>query len=164
MRKEAILMLCCAIALTGSPARGAVEAGMTLKGGLRAPPPCTISDGGTLAIEFGDRVGINKVNDENYRQKVDYTIRCDSPGALPWEVVLMVKGTATAFDKTAVQTNKTDLGIRLYQNGASLLINSAIKVDPANPPRLEAMPVAKPGATLTEGAFSATATLQANYQ
>lgn len=164
MKRHTFGMLLCAGVWFAGPAWAEEQAAINLRGTLRAPPPCTISDGGTLAIEFGERVGINKVDGENYRQKVDYRIRCDAPGALPWEVFLTVKGTATAFDKAAVQTDKGALGIRLYQDGKPFTLNSGIKVDPASPPQLEAVPVAKPGAALTEGAFAATATLQASYQ
>ncbi|MGP2705730.1 fimbrial protein, partial [Serratia marcescens] len=56
------------------------------------------------------------------------------------------------------------LGIRIYQNAQPFKVGSALPIDPAKPPVLEAVPVGKSGETLTEGAFEATATLRADYQ
>ncbi|EPQ1332177.1 fimbrial protein [Serratia ureilytica] len=159
--KQAAIVLLLAF---GPACLAAEDVKMNFRGTLRAPPPCTINDGGTVAVDFGQRVGVNKVDGVNYRQQVDYLISCDSPGARPWEMMLSLKGAATAFDRAAVQTDKTDLGIRLYQNDMPFALNTSFKIDPGNPPRLEAVPVAKPGAVLKEGAFVATATLQVDYQ
>ncbi|HIF6626333.1 putative minor fimbrial subunit StfF [Acinetobacter baumannii] len=161
MQRKAFIL---ALALVGGAAQAAEEAAMKFHGTLRAPPPCTINDGGIVETDFGQRVGINKVDGVNYRQAVAYRLSCNLNDALPWELTLTLKGNATAFDKAALQTDKTDLGIRLYRNDEPFVINSSLNIDPANPPRLEAVPVARPGAALSEGAFSATATLQADYQ
>lgn len=141
---------------------------MSFHGTLIAPPPCTISnglnDGSKIDVDFGERIGINKVDGINYRRTVDYRIRCEE-GAGKWDMTLIITGTATGFDEAAVQTQqKADLGIRLYQNGQPFILNQALPVDPNNLPVLEAVPVKAPGNTLTEGAFEATATLQAVYQ
>lgn len=134
---------------------------MAFRGGLIAPPPCTISGGKKIDVDFGDRVGVNKVDGQNYRQTIDYSITCE-PGALPWQMTLTLKG-GISFERAALQTNKPDLGIRVYQNDTPFIINTPLNIVPGNLPLLEAVPVVKPGATLTEGAFSATATLQADY-
>ncbi|EMJ4651134.1 fimbrial protein [Serratia marcescens] len=164
MRHVSVAIGLCGVAMFSAHVLAAAEADLRFRGMLRAPPPCTISDGGTVAVEFGQRVGINKVDGVNYRQTVDYRISCDSPGARPWEMWLTLKGSATAFDKAAVQTDNANLGIRIYQNDTPFTLNGSLKINPANPPRLEAVPVAKPGAALKEGTFVATATLQVNYQ
>ncbi|OKP49465.1 pilus assembly protein [Serratia marcescens] len=161
MKRNAFIL---ALALAGLSVQAAEEAEMKFRGTLRAPPPCTLNDGGIMEINFGQRVGINKVDGVNYRQAVTYRIRCNLNDSLPWELTLTLKGNATAFDKAALQTDKTDLGIRLYREDEPFEINSSLRIDPANPPRLEAVPVARPGAALSEGAFTATATLQADYQ
>ncbi|MBH3084210.1 fimbrial protein [Serratia bockelmannii] len=138
------------------------EVKMTFRGGLIAPPPCTINGGKKMDVDFGDRVGVNKVDGERYRQTIGYSVDCE-PGALPWQMTLTLKGNAS-FERAALQTNKPDLGIRIYQNDTPFIINTPIPISPSHLPVLEAVPVAKPGMTLTEGAFSATATLQADYQ
>ncbi|RNW04258.1 pilus assembly protein [Serratia nematodiphila] len=163
MNKGLAALLLTGVALFST--RGlAVEADMHFRGTLRAPPPCTVNSGAVVAVDFGQRVGITKVDGVNYRQTVDANIRCESPGVLKWEAILTLKGTATAFDKAAVQTDHTDLGIRIYQNGVPFTLNSSMQIDPNRPPQLEAVPVKKPGVELLEGAFAATATLQVDYQ
>lgn len=136
---------------------------MLFRGTLIEPPPCTINDGGMVDVDFGERVGINKVNGVNYLKLMDYRITCES-GATGLDMTLTLSGTETGYDPAAVQTDMADLGIKVLQNGTPFTLNTPLSIDPQNPPVLEAVPVKTPGATLTEGAFVATATLKAEYQ
>ena len=137
---------------------------MNFHGTLIAPPSCTINDESKIDVNFGERIGVNKVDGVNYRQTVDYGIRCDV-SAGKWDISLWLKGTRTSFDEAAVQTQeRADLGIRLYQNGQPFILNKALPIDPQNLPVLEAVPVKAPGAALTEGAFEAMAMLEVVYQ
>ncbi|EMW1017921.1 fimbrial protein [Serratia marcescens] len=137
---------------------------MTFRGTLIEPPPCTINDGNRVDVNFGERVGINKVDGVNYRQMMNYQITCDNAGSGSWALTLSLTGAAAGFDEQALQTNKTDLGIRIYQNDKPFTPGSTLDIDISNPPRLEAVPVKREGATLTEGAFESWATLRADYQ
>lgn len=137
---------------------------MTFRGTLIEPPPCTINDGNRVDVDFGERVGINKVDGVNYRQVMNYQIVCDSAGSGSWALTLSLTGAAAGFDEQALQTNKTDLGIRIYQNDKPFTPGSTLDIDISNPPRLEAVPVKREGVTLTEGAFESWATLRADYQ
>ncbi|VEA61599.1 Minor fimbrial protein prsF precursor [Serratia plymuthica] len=132
-------------------------------GTLNAPPPCTINNGEQVDVDFGNRVGVNKVDGQNYIQTVNYRISCE-PGISGLAMGLKVTGSATGFDSAALQTNITDLGIRLLQNGQVFTLNKRIDIDAANPPVLQAVPVKKPGVELKAGAFTVTATLLADYQ
>jgi type 1 fimbria pilin len=116
-----------------------------------------------IDVDFQDRVGISKVDGVNYLKTIDYSIVCD-PGVNPWEMRLTVSGTATAFDGAAVQTNINGLGIRLLQNGLPFTLNTPVVVPRGSKLVLQAVPVQKPGVDLSEGAFAAVATLQAEYQ
>ncbi|CAI0854438.1 fimbrial protein [Serratia proteamaculans] len=136
---------------------------LSFRGALIEPPACSINNGEDIDVDFGERVGIKKVNGVNYLQPVSYRITCE-PNASKWNMTLTVIGIQTAYDKAAVRTDVTDLGIRLIQNGKPFELNLPIPVNPANPPTLEAVPVQRPGAILEEGVFLATATLQAVYQ
>ncbi|CAI1543311.1 TPA: fimbrial protein [Serratia fonticola] len=136
---------------------------LLFRGTLIEPPPCKINDGATVDVDFGERVGVNKVDGVNYLQALNYRISCE-PGASGLDMTLTLRGQQTGYDTAAVRTNLADLGIRVLQNGKPFTLNQPIGIDPKNPPRLEAVPVKNPGATLKEGAFVATATLQANYQ
>lgn len=144
-------------------AQAASEADMSFHGTLITPPPCTINDNERIDVDFGERLGINKVDGVNYRIPVNYQISCEN-GNSGDSLSLSLSGTPVVFDEQALQTDRTDLGIRLYWNDTPFTPNSRIEVNPANPPRLEAVPVKRTGATLTEGAFEAWATLQADYQ
>ncbi|MGE6469010.1 fimbrial protein [Serratia proteamaculans] len=136
---------------------------MRLYGTLVEPPPCTINDGGNVEVDFGNRVGVKKVDGVNYLQPINYTISCD-PNANAWNMTLEIIGVPTDYDKAAVNADVTDLGIHILQNGQPFELNKPIPIRLANKPKLEAVPVKRPGAILKEGPFVATATLLATYQ
>ncbi|CAI1945644.1 putative minor fimbrial subunit StfF [Serratia quinivorans] len=136
---------------------------MKIRGTLIEPPPCTINDGNRVNVDFGERVGINKVNGVNYRQLMNYQITCDSTANGDWALRLSLSAMPAAFDKEALLSSKTDLGIRVYQNDVPFTPGSTLVISSKAPPRLEAVPVKREGATLTEGTFEAWATLRAEY-
>ncbi|ATM74932.1 putative minor fimbrial subunit StfF [Serratia fonticola] len=145
----------------GGPALAADN--MYFSGMLIEPPPCTINDGGEVDVDFGNRVGVSKVDGVNYLQPVNYRITC-SPGAGIWSMTLEVVGTPADYDEAAIKSNVDDLAIRLMQNGQRFMLNKPLAIKLNAPPTLDAVPVKRPGATLKEGAFEATATLLAVYQ
>ncbi|MGU9756061.1 fimbrial protein [Serratia marcescens] len=166
MSKEMVanaLLLAGVLSFTGvAMAEGDVD--MSFHGTLIEPPPCSINDGNQVDVDFGERVGINKVDGVNYRQMLNYQITCDTNGISNWALTLSLSGNAAGFDKEALLTSKDNLGIRVYQNDEPFTPGSTLDIDLANPPRLEAVPVKNEGSTLTEGAFEAWATLRADYQ
>ncbi len=152
------LLAVWAISLSG--AVGATN--VLFKGTLNEPPPCTIDSGSSIDIDF-DKVRIQRIDGVNYRKSVPYAIHC-AAGTLPWELKLSVKGTATTFESSALQSSEADMGIRLLQNGLAFQLNTPLVINLSAPPVLEAVPVKRPGASLQPGAFTATATLLAEYQ
>ncbi|WP_447872338.1 fimbrial protein [Serratia fonticola] len=146
-----------------SPAGLAAE-NMRLYGTLVEPPACTINNGSDIDVNFGNRVGVKKVDGVNYLQPMNYQITCD-PNANGWAMTLEIVGTPADYDRAAVVvTDVTDLAIQIKQNGVPFELNKPIPISLTSPPRLEAVPVKRLGATLTEGPFEATATLKAVYQ
>lgn len=143
-----------------------VKTDMTFHGTLIAPPPCTINDGGMVEVDFGDRVGIDKVDGNNYRQKMNYQITCEKQGSgdKNGTLTLSLNGGAAAFDKDSLATDKADLGIRVYRDNNPFTPNTWIDIELSHPPVLEAVLVKRAGATLSEGTFEAWATLRAEYQ
>lgn len=137
---------------------------MAFRGTLIEPPPCTINDGNRVDVNFGERVGINKVDGVNYRQVLNYQLSCQNTGSGNWALTLSLSGAPAGFDNQALLTNQENLGIRLYQNDKPFTPGSTLDIDLNNPPRLEAVPVKSAGATLREGTFEAWATLRADYQ
>jgi type 1 fimbria pilin len=160
-----VLLLTCGLmgGITQAQAKDG-EADITFHGNLIDPPACNINDGGQVEVPFGDRMGIKKVDGVNYRQPLTYKITCDKAVGGTAALTLSLSGSAAGFDNFALQTDKASLGIRIYQNDKLFPPNSVLKINLANPPVLEAVPIKQAGATLTEGAFKAWATLRADYE
>ncbi|MEB7884619.1 fimbrial protein [Serratia fonticola] len=136
---------------------------MTFTGTLIEPPPCSIDDGNKLRpVQFG-KVGVNKVNGINYQQPIDYSINCvDISG---WTLTLkLTTGTPATFLDGTIQTDVPGLGIQITINDKPMELSKNFVINPSNLPKLKAVPVKDAGAVLTEGTFSATATLLALYQ
>ncbi len=152
------LLAVCAISLSGAVA----AANVLFRGTLNEPPPCTIDSGNSIDIDF-DKVRIQRVDGVNYRKNVPYAIHC-AAGTLPWELKLSIKGTATTFEPSALQSSTVDTGIKILQHGLPFQLNTPLGINLSAPPLLEAIPVKRPGASLQPGAFTATATLLAEYQ
>lgn len=135
--------------------------GISFHGKLKRAP-CHINNDKLIKIHF-NKVGINKVDGINYAQKIDYSITCDAIGGAD-KMMLSVNGSVSTYDSAALQTDVSDLGIKIYQNGVALELNKPIAIDPEHHPELTAVPVQKPGAVLTPQDFRVTATLLAEYQ
>lgn len=134
-------------------------------GTLFAPPACKVlgTNSADVDVDFGDRVGITKVDGVANRLTIGYLIECE-PGVSGLNMMLTLSGQPTNYDPTALQTNLANLGIKVLQNGTPLTLNQPLMIDAQSPPQLEAVLVTEPGATLTGGAFEANATLQIDYQ
>jgi len=121
--------------------------------------PCVINNGGLVEVEF-DNVIIRGIDGDKYRHSVPYSVNCSGAGS----VRLSVQATAVGFDNTAIVTNKTGLGIRVEQNGTPMRLNQFISINLMRPPTLTVVPVANPSSLPVAGAFSARATIVADYQ
>ncbi|MBF8219170.1 fimbrial protein [Serratia ureilytica] len=147
----------------GMIAQATAAENMRFSGTLIAPPPCTINNGQMVDVDFGQRVGVKKVDGKNYLQEVKYEIKCED-GISGLVLGLTVIGTPAGFDDAALKTDITDLGIRILRDGQPFKLNQRIAIDAENLPVLQAVPVKKPGVELNTGAFVALATLLADYQ
>lgn len=136
---------------------------MKLYGILLEPPACTIEDDNVIDVFFGNNVGIHRIDGINYTQDVNYKMVC-SQNTKGWVLKLTVVGPQSTFDTSALQTNVSNLAIRLTQDGKPFEINKSITITPTTPPAIQAVPIKRPGSDLPEGAFSVTATLLAEYQ
>ncbi|TQI82242.1 type 1 fimbria pilin [Serratia fonticola] len=145
------------------PALSAAGGDMEFRGTLLEPPPCTINSGNNIIVDFGLKVGIKKVDGVNYMQDINYDLVCE-PNIHSWVLKLKLTGNNTSFDNAAVQTNINGLGIKILRDGQPFVLGSEITTTPTSKPQLKAVPIQQPGVLLTEGAFEAAATLQADYQ
>lgn len=143
--------------------RGFATDNMQFHGALIAPP-CSISNGQMIEVDFGNDLGVNKIDGNNYKQPVKYTVECE-PGYAANNLAIVIDTVSpSVFDASALKTNKDGLGIRILVDGAAVTFSSRIViVDPTSPPVIEAVPVQDQSISLTEGAFEATMTLRADY-
>lgn len=145
------------------PLTGIAADNMSFYGSLIAPP-CKISNEQVIEVVFGNDLGVDKINGSNYKQPVKYTVDC-APGYEENNLAIVVDTTSPAsFDSSAVQTNRTGLGIHILIDGVAATFAKRVVVsDPSVPPQIEAVPVQDAGIMLTEGAFEATMTLRIDY-
>lgn len=132
--------------------------------GTLIAPPCTISNGQTIEVSFGNNLGVNKIDGSNYKQPVKYTVNC-AAGYTVNNLAIVIDTVAPAsFDSAAVKTDKNGLGIRILVDGSTVTFPKRVAVsDPASLPVIEAVPVQDQAVSLTEGAFEATMTLRTDY-
>lgn len=159
------LLTALLVAATGGlvQAASAKDVNMTFHGTLVAPP-CTISNGQTIEVDFGDDLGVEKIDGNNYKQNVNYSITCTT-GYTPYNLAVVVDTASPAsFDSSAIQTDKPDLGIRILVDGQPATFAQRVAVsDSTTPPKIEAVPVQSLGAVLSAGTFEASMTLRVDY-
>lgn len=139
-----------------------VAARLNFDGTMIEPPPCIINGGSPINVDFGNEVMTTRVDGKNYIKDVTYSLQCT--GATSKALRMQIKGTGAGFDSTKLATDKADLAIALTANGDALPVNQWLNYNDPTKPALKAVPVKKDGATLTGGAFKATATMMIDYQ
>jgi len=139
----------------------AEAANLSFKGTLIIPAPCTINNNTEKEINFGNNLVTDKVDGVNYRKNVNYTLVCTNPPSN----ALKLRLTATdAGYNNAIKTNMPNLGIQIYNGSSVQPLNTWFNFTYPTLPVLDAVPVKKSGTTLTAGDFTATATLEVDYQ
>jgi len=154
--KACVLFFCSAVlCMAGHTVQADLSVG--IQGKIIAPPACVINGGGTVEVPFGDDLITTQIDGVQYRTVVRYTVVCTGGGSNA--MTLKLTGTGASFDTQSLATSKTDLGIRLFINGAVWPLNTSVKFTYPQLPAMEAVPVKRPTSTLAAGAFSATATV-----
>ncbi|MEE4412059.1 fimbrial protein [Serratia sp. C2(1)] len=133
-----------------------------ITGTIIAPLPCVINGDRTIDVDFGNEMLTTKIDGSNYIMPVDYSLECKNNTRNAMK--MKIQGNATAFDRSALQTNMADLGIALKANGSALTVNNWVNFTYPDKPALQAVPVKRAGSTLKGGDFAATATLMVDYQ
>lgn len=159
--KAALLIMTLFSMMVLSAASRAVT-NINVSGTIMAPPPCVINGDKTIVVNFGNNVVISRVDGSNYLTTIDYTLECK--GNTKNAMKMMIEGTGATFDSGVLQTNRTDLGIALKQNGQPLKVYQWVNFTYPAKPVLQAVPVQRSGATLPTGIFYAGATLKVDYQ
>lgn len=162
---EKIILLLMLTSLYYSQSCYAAE-NLSLRGTLIEPPECTINNDVPIIVDFGPAVGISKVDGNNYKQKIKFRfIACGpSPEEIKWKTYMKLTGNGVTWDNRAVKTDNDNLAILIYHDGIPFELDESTFIASAGYVVLEAVPIKKVGAKLTEGAFSAVATLQVEMQ
>lgn len=153
-----ILLLCMNMV---APVNGSVDKSASAKfHGTLIVIECSINSGQRQTVDFGDAIGIHRIDGKNYEQPVPFALDCQNyaGGQMP-TMTLTAEGTATSFNEAAMITNVSGLGIELRNNGIALPLNKAVNLDYDNAPSLSAVPVTDPSVELQEQPFTATVRL-----
>lgn len=136
---------------------------VTVKVTVIEAPPCVINNNQTIEVNFGN-VMTNRVDGSNYEQTLYYTLSCtgNSSNALKMQIVGTQAGSG--FTSNVLQTDAAGLGIALKSGGSAMPLNSWTNFTYPTLPVLTAVPVKGTGASLSGGAFSASATMRVEYQ
>lgn len=125
-------------------------------------PQCVINGNKPITVSFTDAVMTTRVDGNQYRQPLNYTLVCTSQ--LSNAMKIQILGTDAGFGNGALQTNNDNLGIAFLSGTTKLPVNSWLSFTYPNIPVLEAVPVTRPDAILSGGIFSASATMVVEYQ
>lgn len=131
---------------------------------VATPPECTIDGGTTTDVNFGD-VHETLIDSSSYkRTPINYTLNCTAYSnslkmTLGWSAI-------TINGQNVIETNRTNLGIAIYQDTTRLSNNSVVNFTYGGTmPALYAVPVKPTGTVLTDGgSFYGTLTLVVEYR
>lgn len=143
------------VRLSATPAGTPIQ----ITGNVLPAPVCKINNNqASPQVEFGSDIRTDLIDGVSYRAKtVPVTVVCDrKPGG---GIQFSLTGTASSFDKTALQTTVTGLGVKIYNGDTAMDINSWADISYDEPLNLTAVPVKQTGVNLQGGEFSATGTL-----
>lgn len=129
------------------------------------PPECTVNGGSTADVQFGD-VHETLIDNSTYkRTQISYALNCTTvynnalKMTLTWNAIVL-------NDQSVVRTNRTNLGIAIYQDNTRLTNGSSLNFTyGGSMPALYAVPVKPTGTVLTDGgAFSGVLTMVVDYR
>lgn len=150
---------CLWIIATGVSQAQSNDLTLNITGELAYPVPCKFSSD-TVEVDFGDNVHHNAVDGIRYEQALE---ALDCSAAAVNALKLRYVGEGAEFDGEVLNTTHTDLAIEIRQDGSKLANGEWLNFT-APPPKITAVPVVRPGRILTPGPFTATATLEVDYQ
>lgn len=157
--KGLVLLGCCLGPAVAAPLY------ISLSGTLIVTPPeCTVNGNSITDIPFGE-VHETLIDGVNYkRTQITYGLSCTNVYSNALKMTLSWNNV-TLGGGSAVQTNRTNFGLAIYQNTTRLNNNAVINFTNGTPPVLYAVPVKPTGTVLTDGGnFTGTLTMQVEYR
>ena len=134
---------------------------------IGVPEKCEFNGGNPIEVDFGD-IGSEGLDGSRYVQDLLIDFVCSGGdfenGAKT--IRLTVRGNTSDFSSDYFKTDKQDLGIKLTSSAGIVRPNITYQVQSnQNSGRwqLSAAPLAKPGASISEGEFNASATVIASF-
>lgn len=129
------------------------------------PPECTVNGGTAMDVNFGD-IHETLIDNSNYKRlPINYTLNCANVynNALKMTVSW---NPITLNGQNVIRTNRTNLGIGIYQGTTRLSNGSVVNFTYGDgQPAFFAVPVKPVGTVLTDGgSFSGTLTFVVDYQ
>lgn len=110
-------VLLCAAALPAQPA-----ATLNVSVTVLAPLPCVVNGSKPIDVDFGPDVMTTRIDGNNYRTPIDYTLTCNEPAKNAMR--LQIVGAVAGFDSRLLQTDVDGLGIALLRDGVRLAPNT----------------------------------------
>lgn len=129
------------------------------------PPECTVNGGTAVDVNFGD-IHETLIDSSNYkRSPINYTLNCIN--VYSNALKMTVNWTPITLNgQNVIRTNRTNLGIGIYQGNTRLSNGSVVNFNyGSTPPSLFAVPVKPAGTVLTDGGnFNGTLTFVVDYR
>jgi len=161
-RRPALYALGLAMACWGTGSQAMENSSTVTVNVTVVATPCEINHNDLIEVKFGNGVMTTRVGGDYKKMPIVYSVQCQ--GGTSNAVRMLIDGNGAAFDGDVLGTAKTDLGIALLNNGNRMPINTWLNFTYPDWPKLEAVPVKRPGASLTAGPFSAGATMKVEYR
>lgn len=159
------ILLSAACSLPVSAANENPTADITFRGTLIERIPCTVNNGETITINFGDEMMTTRLDDDHsnvYSREVVVPLDCSSR-----DIRLRIDGITAAFNPELLAGNQAGFGFRFLYGDRTMPLNDWIQtnVSAAGSPDLtfKVRPVREEGVTINGGEFSIVASLIANY-
>ena len=83
--------------------------------------PCKINQGNNILIDFKD-VTTTRIDNDNYREKLDYRIECQDNRARAMN--LYITGTPSSVDSRYLSTSVSDLAVKFLADNKLMPVNS----------------------------------------
>lgn len=123
--------------------------------------PCKINQGNNILIDFKD-VTTPRIDNDNYREKLDYRIECQDNRARAMK--LYITGTSSSVDSRYLSTSVSDLAVKFLADNKLMPLNEKMTIQYPVQPEIMVILAKKPSVKLPAGEFNATAAIHIDYE
>lgn len=138
---------------------------LSISGEIQLPLPCKImGEGGKtqITVDFGDAVSTTRIDGVNYRQPIDYFVKCEA--GVTNVLALKMTGTSADFGTGLLKTSIPGLAIKLTRDRDTVVaLDEKVPLKLTSQAQLYATPVQDGKTTLPGKEFTASGTLHVVY-